>query len=134
MILLVYLLSYIFATATNITPQDLTNPAKPKIYTTAEVMPQYPDGEANMMKYIFDNLKVTTVGDTIALSSQCIVRFVVGDTGKITDIQILRSLGDDFDKNIIAIIQSMPEWKPALIDNKPVSCYYTLPIRVCFRK
>lgn len=104
-----------------------------KIYTSAEVMPQYPGGDSEMMKY-FSAIKYPEVSVENTISSRIIARFVVTKKGKVKNIEILKSIDQNFDAEFIKFIQAMPDWKPAMQDGEKVDCYYTIPMTICFQK
>jgi TonB family protein len=56
------------------------------------------------------------------------VAFVVDQSGKATQIVIEKSLGTEFDKEVMRLMENMPLWRPALYGGKPVQSKISLPI------
>ena len=56
------------------------------------------------------------------------VQFVVETDGNISNIEVVRSLYKDFDKEVVRVIKNMPKWIPAEQDGKASREYYNLPI------
>ena len=97
-------------------------------YTVIEKMPQFPEGEKALLDFIGRNLKYPIVACENRIQGKVIVRFVVSKTGKITNIEVLRSLDPDLDKEAVRVIKMLPNWIPGEQNREKVSVYYTLPI------
>ena len=97
-------------------------------YTVIEKMPQFPEGEKALLDFIGRNLKYPIVACENRIQGKVIVRFVVSKTGKITNIEVLRSLDPDLDKEAVRVIKMLPDWIPGEQNREKVSVYYTLPI------
>jgi len=60
---------------------------------------------------------------------RAILKFVVNEDGSITDVQIVKSAGnDELDEEAMRVIGKMPKWHPGMLDGKPVKVYFTQPI------
>lgn len=100
-----------------------------KIYTTCEQMPMFPGGEKNMFRFIADNLKWPLFEyEGSHFQGRVIIRFIVTEEGKITNIKVIKGIDQGLDKEAIRVVESMPDWTPAKIEGKNVKCYYTLPV------
>lgn len=62
------------------------------------------------------------------------VSFMIDENGKPDQIKVLHSLGRDFDEEAIRLIKSMPAWKPATLDEKPVASRVSLPLTFTIHK
>ncbi|WP_163356529.1 energy transducer TonB [Dysgonomonas sp. 25] len=102
------------------------------IYTTVEQMPQFPGGEAEMNKYIRDNLRFSN-DSTCSSFIRVTARFVVEKDGSIKDIKILRGVCPSHDRAVVDLVKGMPYWIPGKQNGREARVYYTLPIRICFR-
>jgi protein TonB len=94
----------------------------------AEQMPQFPGGEAEMYRYIKDNLKYPISDQEIGIEGKVTVRFVVGKTGEIGDLQLLKGVSVNCDREAMRVIKGMPKWIPGRNNGEPVKVYFTLPI------
>lgn len=113
---------------------DLVISDTPFIYTSAEVMPQFPGGDTEMMNYIGKNLKYSDLEEsTLTDNSLIVVRFIVRETGEIDNITIVRVSTKSVEVEVIRLIKSMPNWIPGKNKGENVACYFTLPIHVSFR-
>lgn len=59
-----------------------------------------------------------------------IVKITIEKDGLIGDIEVLRHPGLATVTEAIRVIKEMEAWQPALIDNKAVRSYYTIPIQI----
>ena len=100
-----------------------------KPFEVAEVMPSYPGGDQELMKYLGDNLKYPVIDMEQGTQGRVVLRFVVGIDGNITDVTVLRSLSPTCDKEAIRVVRSMPKWIPGRQNGKPVPVYFSLPVR-----
>ena len=97
-------------------------------YDAVEQMPTFPGGEAELMKFIRENLKYPLSAQKEGIQGRVILRFVVSKTGSIENITILRSLEPACDEEAIRLIKSMPRWIPGKQNGNAVPVYYTLPV------
>lgn len=115
--------------ATNIINKDNNVPAtKDEPYTTVEEMPRFPGGDRGMMEYIASNLKYPEVAVKNQTEGRAVVRFVVSETGNVTDVSMVRNLSPECDAEAMRVVREMPKWTPGKQGGKAVAVYYTLPI------
>ena len=62
------------------------------------------------------------------------ISFIINKDGSVEQIEVEQSLGAEFEKESIRLIQNMPEWKPARLDGKPVATRISLPITFQIQK
>jgi len=99
-----------------------------RAWVSIEQMPQFPGGDAELMKFIKENLKCPKSMSDNCIEGQVIVRFVVSKDGTVKDVQVLRSLDPDCDKEAIRIIKSLPKWTPGKQNGETIDDYCTIPI------
>ncbi|MDE7126001.1 MAG: M56 family metallopeptidase [Muribaculaceae bacterium] len=110
-----------FALAENSSSSD-------KVYDVVEVMPEFPGGIEGLMSWLGENIIYPADAPEGYNLKRVIVSFVINKKGKVENVEIKKSGGDVFDKEAIRVVSAMPEWKPGLMDGKPVSVHYMLPI------
>jgi TonB family protein len=76
-------------------------------------------------KYISNNLKWPSEDDCYG---RVIIKCIVELNGRLSHFEILRSLCPDFDKEALRVLKEMPEWNPAIKNNKPVRSVVVIPI------
>ncbi len=104
-------------------------PEVEKPYEAVEQMPQFPGGDAELMKYIYDNLRYPAVAQENGIQGRVILRFVVSKTGAIENVQVLRSPDPSLEKEAIRVVKSMPKWIPGKQNGNNVPVYFTLPVQ-----
>ncbi len=105
-------------------------PAQPEIFTIVEEAAEFPGGIAEMQKFIQKNLQYPSMAREAGLSGKCFLKFVVSESGSISNVEVLKGVPgcQDCDKEAIRVVKSMPAWKAAKMTGKSVKCYFNLPI------
>lgn len=99
-----------------------------KVHEHVEVMPQFPGGNVELMRYLGTNIKYPTIAAENGIQGRVVLKFVVSKDGSISNIQIVRSLDPSCDKEAIRVIKGMPKWIPGMQNGHPVAVYFTLPV------
>lgn len=98
------------------------------VYTTAEIMPQFPGGEVALLKYIADQIKYPKEAAEKGIQGRVSCTFIVNKDGSVSDVQITRPLNALLNNEAIRVIKTLPEFKPGSIDGKTVRVRYSLPV------
>lgn len=108
---------------------DATQEEAPKeIFVVVEQMPAYPGGEKALMKYINDNIKYPESAKNNSISGRVILRFAVMATGKVSSVQVLKSIDPSLDEEAKRVIETLPDWTPGRQGGKPVNVWYSVPV------
>lgn len=102
---------------------------KEEIFTHVEQMPEFPGGQTELMKYLYDRIKYPVIAQEQGIQGTVVLRFVVGKDGSVSDVQVQRSLDPSCDKEAVRVVKSMPKWVPGKQNGRPVLVYFTLPVR-----
>lgn len=97
-------------------------------FITVEDMPVFPGGESAMQKFVADNLKYPESAQKAGIQGRVTIRFIVGKTGEISDVRVIRGIDPECDAEAVRMIQSMPKWTPGKQNGIAVPVYFTLPI------
>ncbi|MFB6319648.1 energy transducer TonB [Saccharicrinis sp. FJH54] len=90
--------------------------------------PEFKGGDAELMKYLSDNIKYPAEARKKKITGKVFVKFTVAKNGKIMDCKIEKSVDPILDKEALRLIKSMPRWKPGEQNGKPIPVSYTIPI------
>jgi protein TonB len=101
---------------------------KPEIFSHVEMMPSFPGGDKEMMKWLHDNISYPVIAAEQGIQGRVILRFVVGPDGSIGNVEVQRSLDPSCDKEAVRVVKKMPRWNPGKQNGNAVSVYYTLPV------
>ena len=100
-----------------------------EIFVVVETMPEFPGGQAELFKFLSENVKYPVIAQENGIQGRVICQFTVNKDGSIVDVQVVRSGGDaSLDKEAVRVIKSMPKWKPGKQRGKPVRVKYTVPV------
>jgi protein TonB len=108
--------------------ENVTQDVEEKPYTIIEQMPVYPGGEEALLAYISKAIKYPVIAQENGIEGKVILRFVVSKTGKISNVEVLRSLDPACDKEAVRVVRTLQDWIPGKQNGVNVPVYYTLPI------
>jgi len=103
-------------------------PPADKIEDFAEEEPEFPGGEALMMKYLQEKIKYPEMAIQMGDQGKVFVRFVVEPDGSISNVEIARSLTPELDKEAMRVVKGMPNWKPGKNRGRAVRVRVIIPI------
>lgn len=98
------------------------------VYHVVDIMPAYPGGVFEMMKFLSKNIKYPVICCDLCLEGRVILKFLVEVTGELSDIRVIRTLDKYLDEEAIRVVKLMPKWIPAQMNGENVRCYYVLPV------
>ncbi len=84
-------------------------------------LPEFVLGERARIDFFTKNLRYPSTGDKVA--ERVDVQMVIDKTGKISGISFPGTLSTSpYHEEVLRFIQTMPNWRPGTVDNKPVDC------------
>ncbi len=98
------------------------------VYRSVEQMPQFPGGEAALMKYLKSHINYPPKAAKNNIEGSVIVQFVVKKDGSIGEVKVVHSLEKDLDKEAVRVVKSLPKFSPGRHDGQAVNVWYTLPV------
>lgn len=99
-----------------------------RIYDSPDTSPEFPGGAGKMMAWIGQNLKYPEHAQQKNVQGRVIVRCVIKTDGSIADATIVKGVEHDLDAEALRLVNSMPRWKAATVNGKPVNVWYSIPI------
>lgn len=97
------------------------------VFFISDPVPSYPGGFASLKSFIKKNLKYPK-GKADYVGT-VYVSFVVREDGSTDDFKIVKGLCDICDKNAIETLKKMPNWVPAMSNDKPTSTKMVVPVK-----
>jgi TonB family protein len=97
-------------------------------YFPEEELAEFPGKQEALYKFIAKNVKYPKECIENEIEGRVFVKFVINQQGKITDCQIIRSVHPLLDAEALRVVNSMPLWRPAMMEGKPVKIEFNLPI------
>ena len=100
-----------------------------EIFTVVEQQPEFAGGYEAMMHFIQRNMVYPPAARRMGIDGTVHASFVVSKTGEISDIQILRGISSECDKEAIRVIALMPKWIPGRQNGHPVNVRFIMPLK-----
>lgn len=106
----------------------VTDVNTPMDMDAVDVLPAYPGGMDALKKFLEKHLQNPydlENGETVNVR----IKFVVGYNGKLQRFVTVLDGGEIYNKEVIRVLQKMPEWIPGKAKGENVSVYYTIPVK-----
>ena len=110
-------------------PAVKENPDEEAPFSYVEQMPVFPEGQAAMYKFIYDNITYPEIAKQNGISGQVIVQFVILSDGTLTKAKVIRGIGGGCNEEALRVVNAMPKWNPGKHNGRPVPVTFTLPIK-----
>lgn len=103
-------------------------PDDDKVYEVVDVMPEYPGGQGELLKFLARNIKYPEESVKNKEEGRVQIAFIVNKDGSISDVKVLKNATPLLDAEAIRITKSMPNWTPGKDKGKVVRVAYTVPV------
>ena len=108
---------------------DTLEKKDPVPFQHVEVKPTFNGGDANQFsRWVNQQLEYPENCKKEGISGRVTLSFTVSETGKVTDVKVLRGVHEDLDNEAIRVVSSSPDWTPGIADGKAVAIKYTFPV------
>ncbi|KQS41386.1 energy transducer TonB [Pedobacter sp. Leaf194] len=97
-------------------------------FVSVDKTPQYPGGMAKFYQYLGANIKYPAEAKANKTSGKVFLSFIVEESGKLSNIQVIRGLSKETNAEAIRVLQASPKWNPGMVNGKPVQVKYNLSI------
>ena len=98
------------------------------IANNPEVLPQYPEGNSSLFKFINEQMTYSEQDKENKIEGEMIVTFTVESDGKLSDVSIRKGLSPTINSKLVDVINKMPAWRPARTGGEWVNARYTLAL------
>jgi TonB family protein len=92
-----------------------------------ETKPEFPGGMGAFYTYLEAHIKHPDLADP--LSGTVEVGFTINAEGQVENAEVVKGLDPAYNAEALRVIRSMPRWKPAEQDGKPVPCRLQMPMQ-----
>ena len=84
--------------------------------------PQFPGGGELFLKYLdkMGKALLTSLPDGVK-KANVVIEFIVDADGVPTNFKVIKGVNEDFDDELITVLEQMPAWQPAMLNDKPVA-------------
>jgi TonB family protein len=99
-----------------------------EIFKVVEQTPEYPDGEAAMLKFFYANIRYPKFAIDQDIQGKVLVKFVVERDGTITDREIIHDIGAGCGAEALRVLYLMPRWNPGKPRGRPIRTQFILSL------
>jgi TonB family protein len=92
-----------------------------------ETKPVFPGGMGAFYSYLEANIKHPDLAKPVSGTVE--VGFTINAEGRVENAEIVKGLNPPYNAEALRLIRSMPRWKPAEQDGKPVPCRLQMPMQ-----
>jgi protein TonB len=94
-----------------------------RIYREVQREPEFPGDKE---QWLVKNIRLPKAANGERLSGRVIVCLVVNEDGSVSGVRVRQGINKTLNDEALRVVRSMPHWKPALKDGKPVKCLITI--------
>jgi TonB family protein len=99
------------------------------VFYIVEDMPKFPGGTSALKTYIYTNLEYPENAKKQGIEGEAVVRFLVTETGKVENSEVLRSSNQEFEAPALKVVKEMPDWTPGMQRGKAVKVWHVISIK-----
>ena len=96
-----------------------------RIYREVQREPEFPGDKE---QWLVKNIRLPKAANGERLSGRVIVCLVVNEDGSVSGVRVRQGINKTLNDEALRVVRSMPHWKPALKDGKPVKCLITIGV------
>jgi TonB family protein len=98
-------------------------------FTVVEIMPQFPGGDGELMKFISNNLHYPQIARDNDITGTVYLTFVVDENGDVVETKVIRGAEKSLDAEAVRIVNSLPRWTLGRQSGKAVRTQFTFPVK-----
>ncbi len=99
-----------------------------QVFQVVEESPKFPGGDAELMKFLSNNIKYPTIAQENGIQGRVYVKFVVWKDGSIRNVEVGRGVDPYLDQEAVRVVKAMPKWNPGKQRGVAVNVSYMLPV------
>ncbi|HVG11798.1 MAG TPA: L,D-transpeptidase family protein [Flavisolibacter sp.] len=93
-----------------------------KVEEVVNVWPEFPGGGDNFLKFLSTMGKALVPSLPEGMKKAFVqVEFIIDKDGTPTNFKVLKGVNAEFDDDLITVLEGMPAWQPAILQEKPVA-------------
>ncbi len=93
-----------------------------------ESVPQFPGGDAALMRYLGANIKYPPELADSCFQGRVVVNFLIDKAGQVAEVKVAPPAHELIERELVRVCESLPRFEPARRDGEPIDFWYTLPI------
>ncbi len=85
--------------------------------------------QRRMLEYVYKAIKYPKEAREKGIQGTVYVKYTIDEQGFVKDAKVQQGIGGGCDEEVLRVVKSMPQWKPAIKNGKSVaSVYHMLPV------
>jgi TonB family protein len=102
---------------------------EPDFFTIVEDMPQFPGGDAALMKFITNNTTYPQTAMDNNISGVVYVSYIVGADGRIGNVRVVRGVNAELNAEAVRVVKLLPSCTPGRQRGQAVPVQFTIPVK-----
>jgi len=98
------------------------------VFAAVEQMPEFPGGMEQFQKYIKRNIRYPVIALENKIEGKDFLTFIVEKNGRLTNIKVVRGIGNGCDEEAIRLMKKCPKWNPGMTDGRKVRVQYVVHV------
>lgn len=108
----------------NATAQTRVSVENVKVYSFVEKMPVFPGDTVE--KFVQHNVHFPEGGKK---EGAVWVKFIVNPDGNVSDAEVTKTMGKEYDAEALRVVRAMPKWEPGVQGGTPVKVWMRVPVK-----
>jgi len=101
------------------------------VYIKVDRSPEFPGGNDELVHFIHKNAHLPSISSLDSIvTGRVLVEFIVEKDGSVSNIKILRGVGQKYDQECSRLFGIMPKWAPGKIGSHNVRTLMMIPITI----
>ncbi len=99
-----------------------------QVYVIVDQMPEFPGGVQQMYDYMIELFVFPDDAISNGVKGTIHLDFIVEKDGSLSDIKVLRGIGQGCDEEAVRVLETMPAWTPGMHEGQVVRVAYKMPL------
>ncbi len=99
------------------------DPSLNEIFCKVGQEPEFPGGSTSLIAFAKRKIKYPQSAIKDSIQGSVVLLFTIDKKGKVIDKKIVQSVRNDLDNVCLKMLNQMPLWRPARLNNKPIAAY-----------
>ncbi len=98
-------------------------------YTEVSKQAEFVGGFGALAQYLGSTMRYPTKARRMGIQGTVFVSFVVEKDGSLSNVKIIKGVGEECDKEALRVVKGSKKWNPGLMRGKKVKSRFVLPIK-----
>jgi periplasmic protein TonB len=103
-------------------------PVDPEPRVFVEEPPQFPGGDAALLRYVAENLRYPEVAVENRVQGRVFLKFVVNSDGSVDRVEVIKGVDPALDAEAKRVIGTLPRFRPGKQNGVSVPVFFTIPV------